>query len=69
MFLSKQLRTVFAGRQKNVQTIEVLGAYTLLGKPYGNLVRQATLPEAKRPLYMGSGFLGRHASITIMDLI
>ena len=47
----------------------ILGAYTLLGKAYGNLVQQATLPGAKRPLYIVSGFLGRRASITIMDLV
>ena len=30
VILSKQVRTVVAGRQRDAQTIEVLGAYTLL---------------------------------------
>ena len=39
------------------------------GKAYGNLVLQATLPEAKRPQCVASAFLGKCASITAMDLI
>ena len=30
VFLSKQVRTIVAGRKRDAQTIEVLGAYTLL---------------------------------------
>ena len=49
MFLSKQVWTIVAGRQNVAEMIEVPEAYTLLGKAYGNLVLQATLPGAKRP--------------------
>ena len=33
LLLSKQAQTVVTGRQRDAQTIEFLGAYTLLGKP------------------------------------
>ena len=36
------------------------------GKADGNLVLQVTLPGAKRPPYMGSAFLGKYASITVV---
>ena len=39
------------------------------GKAYGNLVLQATLPGAKKPLCMASAFLGKCAFITAVDLI
>ena len=41
------------------------GAYTLLRW----LVLQTALPGGKRPLCMGSAFLGKYASVTVVDLI
>ena len=68
MLLSKQVRTIVAGRQRDAQTIEFSGAYTLSGKlAYGNL-RQATLSRAKKPPSVASTFLGKCASITTVDL-
>ena len=68
MLLSKQVRTIVAGRQRDGRTIEFPGAYTS-GKAYGNLVLQATLPGAKKLPCVASAFLGRCASITAVDLI
>ena len=39
------------------------------GKAYGNLVLQATLPGVKKPLCVASAFLGKCASIIVVDLI
>ena len=63
--LIKQVRTIVTGRQNDAQMIK-FPEPMLLGKPM--VVLQATFPVAKRPPCVASAFLGRRASITMMDL-
>ena len=60
--LSKQVPTIVAGRQRDAQMIEILGAYTLL-KLF------STIPPGAEALCVASAFLGKCASITAVDLI
>ena len=60
MFLVKQIWTIVAVRQRDAQTIKVLGDCTL-----GDLYYKQKRPHA----CMACAFLGKYASITVIDLI
>ena len=64
MFLSKQVLTTVAGRQRDDQS-----SWSLNTSIKVDLVLHETPPVAKRPLHMASAFLGKYASITAIDLI
>ena len=65
VFLSKQVLTIVAGRRRDAQMIEVPGAFTLL-RWFSTTNKHPLGQKASR---MASAFLGKHASITAVDLI
>ena len=67
MFLSKQVRTIVAGRQKDAQTIELLGSEPItLPRWFGTT---KNTPWGKEGMRMASALLGKYASISVVDLI
>ena len=61
VLLSKKVRTAVTGRQRDTQTIEALGAYTLL-RWFSTRTTNNT-HWAKEATWMASAFLGKYASI------
>ena len=63
--LVRQVRTIVTIRRSDAQTIEVLGAYTLLRR----FSTTNNTPWGKEATWKASAFLGKYASITAVDLI
>ena len=64
MFLSKKVWAIVTWQMERSSTIDVPGAYTLLGKPK---VTASNAPGVKRPQSVASAFLEKCASITAVN--